>query len=554
MERHGKVQDGQLIVGEATYKVVVVPPSVTLSKSTVELLLQLQQQGGNLMMLAPYPTLVDGEPNHLLERLLEGAAKPAWEASAVVQALSASASPYVRMFDASGDSVESEMINVQTMQLDGSWIYFIVNSSESSLGNVSIELENKGRITLLNLESGEEEPLEANYSTDRVRLSLPLLAAQSYMLKQTAASSSSIEEITNEMTLVTSESIYHMELGGTWQVKTTDLNSLTLDTCQLSIAGGAWSEEQPILQLQQQLLELGEAERISRAFKFDVTFDPSKQRELYLVMEQPDQTVITLNGVVIESIDCGWWLDIAFRKVNIAGKAQSGTNLLVIESEFSQSRKTYEEIQRAKSFEAIGNKLTLDVELESVYLLGEFGVNSATVYTDDERRATYSNGPFVLTETPLQLETGDFVRQGFPFYAGTIRLEQSITLEAEQLRSDSCVKWRFVTPPDSIVTRLLVNGHEVRTFLWEPFDADVSSYLKTGHNVIELELINSCRNLLGPHHHIKGEVYKVGPSSFTDKAGWTDKNIPAGTNVYQDGFTFVRFGLATTPRLEWIAE
>ncbi|MNP45163.1 hypothetical protein D3C76_1390630 [compost metagenome] len=89
-------------------------------------------------------------------------------------------------------------------------------------------------------------------------------------------------------------------------------------------------------------------------------------------------------------------------------------------------------------------------------------------------------------------------------------------------------------------------------FLWEPYEADITPYLRQGMNTITLELVNSCRNLLGPHHHIKGEVYKIGPDSFKDKPGWTDKDIAPGTCIYTDRYTFVRFGLQGAPRIELI--
>ncbi|MRN56023.1 hypothetical protein [Paenibacillus monticola] len=46
----------------------------------------------------------------------------------------------------------------------------------------------------------------------------------------------------------------------------------------------------------------------------------------------------------------------------------------------------------------------------------------------------------------------------------------------------------------------------VKKFLWEPYEADITPFLQSGSNRIELVLTNSCRNLLEPHHHLKGEV------------------------------------------------
>ena len=61
-----------------------------------------------------------------------------------------------------------------------------------------------------------------------------------------------------------------------------------------------------------------------------------------------------------------------------------------------------------------------------------------------------------------------------------------------------------------------------------------------GENDIEITLISSLRNLLGPHHRPCGESYSVGPDTFSDKVGWCDDpNLPAWT----DNYSFVLFGI-----------
>ena len=53
-------------------------------------------------------------------------------------------------------------------------------------------------------------------------------------------------------------------------------------------------------------------------------------------------------------------------------------------------------------------------------------------------------------------------------------------------------------------------------------------------------MLSGNRNLLGPHHKPQGELYSVGPSTFTDKYGWADDcSKPAWT----DDYSFVKFGI-----------
>ncbi|OCT16762.1 hypothetical protein A8709_08865 [Paenibacillus pectinilyticus] len=190
----------------------------------------------------------------------------------------------------------------------------------------------------------------------------------------------------------------------------------------------------------------------------------------------------------------------------------------------------------------------MDTELESIYIVGSFGVESQSPFTNGERQAVYTDGPFVLTEMPNDVTTGDLVRQGFPFFAGTLRVQQLLYVEANEIAE---AKWHYALPPDTIVNKLRINGDEVRSFLWEPYEADISPWLRIGENLIEIELTNSCRNLLGPHHHIQGEIYKVGPSSFTDTPGWTDRGVEKGTPMYTNRYCFVQFGLQASPYIRY---
>lgn len=59
-----------------------------------------------------------------------------------------------------------------------------------------------------------------------------------------------------------------------------------------------------------------------------------------------------------------------------------------------------------------------------------------------------------------------------------------------------------------------VNGEKAGSLIWNPYELDVSKYLKKGENKIELTIVNNLRNLLGPHHLEEGECFAVGPAQF----------------------------------------
>lgn len=547
IERHGNVSNGNFIIGEAAYRVVIIPPSVTLNRVTVDLLKEFVLQGGCLVAFAPFPTLINGQLDNELDQLIESTLKPEWNSSALLNALSSTISPSIRMLDHAGETVTKDTMNVQTLALDGAIMYYLVNSGKERYESMQVELFRKGRVFLIDLETGGVTPIEQEDTDCGVRILLTIHPGQSYVVKivpEEAAKSEEILDI-NKTTFWQPES--KIIVDHTWKIFNIEENSLTLDTCRLRVEDGAWSGPLPVVFIQELLLAFGRPVHIELEFEFQVAFDVDLSRELYVVLEKPEDIKIELNGRPVESISSGWWRDISFQKVDISGMIVPGANRIRLQSYFYNSSQTYAAIEHARQFESEGNKLTFETEIENMYITGSFGVESSSPYLNGEREAVYTMGPFVLTELPVSVHTGDLVSQGFPFYSGKIHMQQKVYIDRNDWME---AKWSFSSPPDTIVSRLFINGQEVRTFLWEPYEADITSFLRQGDNLIEVEMANSCRNLLGPHHHIKGELYKVGPDSFKDKPGWTDKDINKNTSIYTDRYTFVRFGLQASPCIE----
>lgn len=547
IERHGKVEGGRFIVGEAGYRVVIIPPCVTLNKETVNLLHQFILQGGTLIALEPYPYLIDGEQSEEIIRLIDAAMKPDMNRLSLAKMLSGIVSPSISVNDGQGNPIVSDMVNVQTLKLEGSYLFYLVNSGEERHPDTVVTIWQKGTPFLIDMEYGAIEPLNHKTMPDGLRLNLTLHPAQSYMIRVVPD-----DEQLTDSEMVTELELQHTEgqiqhLDERWRVDYIDDNSLTLDTCRYRVENGEWSQPLPLIFIQEELLKIGVPVHIELEFEVNVAWESVIEREMYLVIENPEKMKIQVNGNEVASHSCGWWRDIAFKKNDIRGCLQRGRNTIRLAMVFWNAPETYAAMKRADHFESEGNKLTFDTELESVYIIGDFAVTSESPFVDGGDGVLYTDGPFTIAERPQECSLADdLVSQGLPFFAGSLRLTQTVSIPPDNRAN---WVWQFGTTPNAIVTRLSINGKEIRTFLWEPFEVDISGYLLSGENLIELELIGSCRNLLGPHHHVKGEPLKVGPDSFKDKPGWTDKDLDADTPIYQSRYAFVRFGLSHIPRL-----
>jgi len=551
LERHGHVDGGRFVVGEASYSVVVISPSVTLSSRTVQLLHQFILQGGMLIALEPYPRLIHGEQNEDINRLIHAALKPANTRLSIAKLISGKVPPSISVNDRWGNPIASDMVNVQTLKLGDSFLYYLVNSGDETYSNAEITIHQKGTLSRIDLQSGDFKSVNQKTVDGGTQVVLTLYPAPSYMLRLAQSDVQCYSDpIKRLQTHLTDSHIHHLD--NQWKIEEMDVNSITLDTCRYRVKNGEWSTEMPLIFIQEKLLQIGSPVHMELEFSVNLAFEPAEEQKLYLVVENPEKMQIVVNGNQVESTSCGWWRDISFQKIDIGGCLTSGLNKIRLHQYFWNTPETYAAMARASQFESEANKLTLDTEIESIYIIGDFAVDSQSGYVDDKRGVKYTDGPFVLADAlqVCSLEEG-LISQGLPFFAGSIRVAQTVQI---QLDDGVSWYWDFASPPDATVTRLRINGADTDVFLWEPFVSNITEYLRPGENLIELELTGSCRNLLGPHHHIKGEPIKVGPDSFRDKPGWTDKDLQPNTSIYQNRYAFVPFGLSAAPRMICIPE
>lgn len=630
IDGHGHVQQGEFVIGQSSYRTVILPPMLTISSYTLDLLLQLLEQGGQVLALGTLPSSVEGKHDDRLTVLesrtpclpLERSALAAYleahvparlELTQLIQypaaageeqesyttaaigadgghsaELSSQPDTIQQQEAAGNEPTETPAHTGQTVllsrigTLDDETLIYLVNTdrvhgydAEFVIPHAPLSAVPSSALVIerIDLQTGKHIALtsmaknQVIHQHDQTTIKLTFAPAESYMLRVIAEASyepaaidgssdeshhvpstslqTAINTATDTHTVLHSVEKVSIPLQEQWQLQQTDLNSLTLDMCSLRVDGGAWQEAKPVIFIQEELVQLGRPANIELAFTFEAEDGAYLERELYLIMEQPQRYEIIVNGQSLPSQELGWWRDIAFRKLDVRGRVQPGRNEIVISGTFRNSEETYEAAARAQQFESEGNKMFYDTELESIYLLGDFGVQAKAGYEDGERGAIYTAGQFVLQEPVRSVQTGDLTTQGLNFYAGNVTLTQQLEIPQLEKGKTATFVWNR---PDAVLSRLWLNGREVHTWMWAPYEADITDWLQPGNNEIALELMSSCRNLLGPHHHVRGELTMVGPDSFRDTPSWTDGNFK-GEHIYTDRYCLVRFGLKGTPEI-----
>lgn len=540
LRRHGKLlPDGSLQVGCYSYRAVVVPDCLTLDRSTLRLLQAFVRAGHPLIRLGHGPDLCEGEASPEVEALM-ACGQPARTPDELHQLLDGVLSKVVRIRE---KGAECMSVHCCQVRLTGGTALYLVNMDRSTGHRLQITLPGSVRPVRMELDTLCHTPLSAVRTDQGTVLELSVRPMENLLL---------LYEPGEPLSFAPPRNTRADFCEDCWTLLQSEENALTLDCCEYQLDDGPWQARKPVIHLMQQLLDLRRPCHVRLRFSFFLNCPPESLHKLAFVMEQPQSYRVTVNGAEVSSgppdpvySPQRKYKDLSFYRTDILSLVRQGENTIELQVRFAQSQHVYDVLYGENVYETELNKLTYDIELESVYLVGDFGTYSRGEYTFGPRNSLTTDGPFVLDTLPRTLRPGVFTTQGFTFFAGTMVLERT-----------------FVRPdtPGPVVLDLgqpragllcaRIDGMESRPFLWGPYTLDVTA-LCPGRHTLTLTLYASNRNLLGPHHHTKLENYSVGPLSFTGKFSWAERESEAMVitpemrlqTFWKGSYSFVTFGL-----------
>lgn len=527
LARHGRAESGRLVMGACSYSTVIVPPMVTLRSSTLELLKEFVEQGGAILSVGEDPTRVDGEENPAAFDFLTEMSQSHTDLGGLVRALDASSVPRVGIRS-------SGRVVCQHRRVPEGDLFFILNAHPWVGAEGTVTLPTAEPVVELDVDTGDIRPSAAVPGDGVTEVPVDLAPMASCLLLASGSVRAPRPYVARR----------YRPLGRItppWTVQPAEPNLITLDRCVWRETGGDWSEEPiEVIHLQRQL-EQGEPRDVHLRFDVEVAVDPVAA-DIELVLECPEETRLKVNGQPIEIRSRGRWRDIAFARVSIDRWLRLGANSIEISRHFVGREGTSGAVH-----ESTGNRLRSRTELESIYLRGYFEVTTNDRWRPDERDTLLSYGPFVLIPPAKETTDGELVSHGYPFYAGIARLSQVFEYDGE-MEGDVVLSF---DRPYAVSLRVVLNGVDLGTRCWAPFDFCVGSALKRGDNELTVELCGTMRNAMGPHHHGELEPYGVGPAQFERSEGdWLDG---PGGGGWIEQYAFVRFGIRGNPVLgAWI--
>jgi hypothetical protein len=125
--------------------------------------------------------------------------------------------------------------------------------------------------------------------------------------------------------------------------------------------------------------------------------------------------------------------------------------------------------------------MKIHAEIEPVYITGDFSVRPA--------------GKGWIIEAPVNsLTTGSWKDQGLPFYSWDITYSGDFSVGKPEGRYKvKLEKW------NGTVAEVSVGGEDAGIIAFPPYECDVTSFIKPGINKIDVRVIGSLKNLMGPH-------------------------------------------------------
>lgn len=517
MKRHGQVRDGKLYVGKQGYHVVILPYCESLAPSTAALLTEFMAAGGQVVAIGKAPLLVGYEENAAWQKT--AASIPVLADVASTAVLYDAATPHIL----NGEAGESQVHAQRRVLPDGRTLLYLTSLSLDTLGERTLKVAGRIGFIEVDLTDNSERVLRTTFDGEYTTLDLSFAPAQSHLLLSCDPDVPATSVPPTEWLTFARE----------WAVAERTPNTLTLDAAEYRIDGGAWQPKKAIILIQQELLAQKRPCHIDLRLTFTIR-DLEHIGNMELVMEQPELYTLTINGQELPFEDNGWYCDKSFRRCDIRDYVREGENTLTLSGEFFQKQKVYDVLFGENVHEAERNKLTFDTELESLYLLGEFAVQAAEP-TYGSRRAVWAGQDFTLCPPTDTVDIADITTQGYWFFAGKLRIKQTVTV-AKRPGTRYVVEAAKLHVP---AARVYVNGAEAGLLYLAPYRVDVTDRLREGENTVEIELLTGNRNLLGPHHRVKGESYLVAPATFTDGPDWEGGDGP----FWRKDYCFVMTGV-----------
>lgn len=513
-----EVKNGAVEVGEMRYRVLIVPYMNNVCAETKHLIEQAEQSGVRVVFATKKPMLCAGVLAHWSNEWQK------YPRGAVVQNRSALWGKYFsyihyqrRAFVTNNGCIKSGlMLRVQAEENKCYVAVYNTNSHTSIDGTLCIAGE--GSIYAVNTEAKENVTLSSDNEYTYAKITVAPGETSLFVWEGGEVSISPSYEVQR----------------ATWLMPDCaalcDDNAFTLDYAALSIDGAPYEQEQYVVHLQDEVLRLAQDSEVPRHIAVRYTFTVrALPKKIHLCCEFATADEAECNGKALH-FGNEFYIDKAILRTDITPLVHIGNNEIVLRYTVQPSKCDFD---LGKVFETEKNRFSYDAEIECVYLVGDFDVQAQGTISNSLTFYRVQKCGFVLTAPQEKDFSCELTRQGLWFYRGNVRSEFTYMYEHGRI-------YLRISEAAGVLTEVRVNGKFAGCLSGEQ-TLEITRLLCKGKNKLQTVLFGSNRNLLGPHHHYKGEQNFVGVNTFRGVRGYEDEvvTVDAPENTFVSSYAFV---------------
>lgn len=301
------------------------------------------------------------------------------------------------------------------------------------------------------------------------------------------------------------EAVSEADITDVFSMESITENYLVIDKVSYSYDGVSYSPAEDVQKVFETLLRTDYKGKLFVKYRFDV----KHLLPLKLMAESSHYTSFAVNGNEVRFTPSDF--DSLFVECDVTNFVKLGENEIVYSIDFYEHDGVRFALFDPMATESLRNCLYFDTSIENVYLKGDFSL--------DENLS--------ICKRQLPKAISSLEKQGFPFFTGAFTVSGSYFYDGvgnRELQADG----------GYLVAKIRINGKTADLIMDDK--TDVTQLLTVGENRIEISFKVGLRNLFGPLHYEKNNIF---PSCFTFRGEW-EKGVPA---EYQDRYVLTSVGV-----------
>jgi hypothetical protein len=476
IEQVGKVEKGKFVVGHRSYDLVVLPAQMdNLNSKTVDLLGSYLKDGGKLLAFCNPPSHVDGLASQTVSQMAHQWTDRWIHADSLFDGKTMG---MLSSHDFSVNNVSSigGILYHHRRQLVDGQVVLLTNTSLDQASSGTLQVKGASAL-LLNAFDGTVTPYPVTVNGEMASVAFNVPPAGSLLLYIGTKPGPAPAELPQPGELS------QVAASGTMTVQRTSPNTLILDYCDLKLPNGKEIKDiyfypaadtifksfglpgNPWSRAVQYKSDILDKDHFPKGSGFEATFHLSvgkgtDRTGLRAVVERPALWQLVVNGTPVQPIPKEYWLDKDFGVYEIGKHIVQGNNNLTL----------------------VASQMTIHSELESIYVLGDFGLEKQAIGWKLVKASS--------------MAPGSWAAQGLPLYPAGVAYTSLYDVEKN---ADKYV----IRLPEwtGTVAEVQVNGKHAGIIGCQPYEADITDAIQSGKNEISVIVYGSLKNLLGPLHN-----------------------------------------------------